>query len=203
MFQPSCPTKLKSSYRDTILSPLVHSLPTYLHDTSNALCHFHCFQFPNSNWFVFIMDGQFLYTSIPPQGPNQFPSINNSTSFRSMLQLWTNACIMLSCPFERQCLFQSEPRQAPTLYTTLMTVPVLPPASVELNSFITFAADTPLLCPSRTLPYSGSLCLHLRDRPGVNIHYKPTDFHGYLHYSSSHPASRTSSITLSLFLRPL
>ncbi|XP_067885423.1 uncharacterized protein [Heterodontus francisci] len=59
----SCPTELISSYLDSIFSPVVQSLPTYIHDSSDALRHFDSLQFPGPNRLLFTMDIKF---STPP-----------------------------------------------------------------------------------------------------------------------------------------
>ena len=62
----SCPTKLISSYLDSVMLPIVKSLPTYIKDTNHALNTFKNFRFSdNFSKFLFTMDVKFLYTIIP------------------------------------------------------------------------------------------------------------------------------------------
>ncbi|XP_072438985.1 uncharacterized protein [Chiloscyllium punctatum] len=60
----SCPTELISTYLDTVLSPLVQELPTYVRDTTHALHLLQDFRFPGPQRLIFTMDIQSLYTSI-------------------------------------------------------------------------------------------------------------------------------------------
>ena len=57
-----------SNFLDTILSPIVKSLPSYVKDTNHALRLFDEFEFPGSSNFLFTMDVKSLYTSIPHTG---------------------------------------------------------------------------------------------------------------------------------------
>ena len=62
----SCPTELISSYLDSLMLPIVQSLPTYIKDTNHALTIFNDFRFPNnSSKLLFTMDVKSLYTVIP------------------------------------------------------------------------------------------------------------------------------------------
>ncbi|XP_059503918.1 uncharacterized protein LOC125456606 [Stegostoma tigrinum] len=60
-----CPTKLISTYLDSIFSPLVQELRTYVCDTTHTLHLLQNFQFPGSQHLIFTMDIQSLYTCIP------------------------------------------------------------------------------------------------------------------------------------------
>ena len=65
----SCPTEFISTYLDSILQPLVQSLPTYVKDSTHTL---HLIEEFNSNpqtvpTYLFTLDVQSLYTSIPHQ----------------------------------------------------------------------------------------------------------------------------------------
>ena len=61
-----CPTELISSYLDSLMLPIVQSLPTYIKDTNHALTIFNDFRFPNnSSKLLFTMDVKSLYTVIP------------------------------------------------------------------------------------------------------------------------------------------
>ncbi|XP_062914076.1 uncharacterized protein LOC134351618 [Mobula hypostoma] len=98
----SCPTELISAYLDTVLSPLVQSLPTYVHDTSHALKLFNDFKFPGPHRFIFTMDVQSLYTSIPHQEglkalrffldsrPNQLPSTTTLLRLAELVRTLNN-----------------------------------------------------------------------------------------------------------------
>eukprot|EP00061_Rhincodon_typus_P014766 g42044.t1 len=61
----SSPTEFIFSYLDSILSLLVQTLPTYIQDTSHTLHLFRNFQLPDPQHFIFTMDVQSLYMSIP------------------------------------------------------------------------------------------------------------------------------------------
>eukprot|EP00061_Rhincodon_typus_P017889 g46805.t1 len=51
-----CPIKLISSYLDSILSPLLQALPTYIWNTNQALHLFENFQFLGPQCFIFTMN---------------------------------------------------------------------------------------------------------------------------------------------------
>ncbi|XP_072044331.1 uncharacterized protein [Amphiura filiformis] len=62
----SCPTVLIAEYLDTVLAPLVSSLPTFIQDSPHALRLLQDFSFPTgSDNYLFTMDISSLYTSIP------------------------------------------------------------------------------------------------------------------------------------------
>ena len=65
----NCPTEIISSFLDDIMQPIVHSLPSYIKDTTDALQTFQNYRFSSSsNKLVFSMDVfdvKSLYTSIP------------------------------------------------------------------------------------------------------------------------------------------
>ena len=62
----NCPTERISSFLDDIMQPIVHSLPSYIKDTTDALQTFQNYRFSSSsNKLVFSMDVKSLYTSIP------------------------------------------------------------------------------------------------------------------------------------------
>ena len=61
----NCPTLLISEQLETILSPLVTRLPTYIKDTNDAIRTFKQFEFAGQHRHLFTMDVTALYTSIP------------------------------------------------------------------------------------------------------------------------------------------
>ena len=61
----SCPTELISSYLDTIMAPIVKSLPSYIKDSQHALEIFRDFNFLGEDKLIFTMDISSLYTVIP------------------------------------------------------------------------------------------------------------------------------------------
>ncbi|XP_072051788.1 uncharacterized protein [Amphiura filiformis] len=58
------PTELISSYLDSVLTPIVESLPSYVKDTNDALRIFDHFEFSGPNRLLFTMDVKSLYTVI-------------------------------------------------------------------------------------------------------------------------------------------
>eukprot|EP00061_Rhincodon_typus_P000710 g12522.t1 len=77
---------LKFTWNDSIFSPLVQELLTYVHDTTHALHLLQNFKFPGPQRLIFTMDVQSLYTCIPhtdglralrfflSRRPDQYPS---------------------------------------------------------------------------------------------------------------------------------
>ncbi|XP_033107926.1 uncharacterized protein LOC117109651, partial [Anneissia japonica] len=61
----NCPTVIISEYLDSVLSPIVKKLPTYINDTNDAIRTFKGFEFTGRHKYVFTMDITSLYTSIP------------------------------------------------------------------------------------------------------------------------------------------
>ena len=61
----NCPTSLISEELETILSPRVTRLPTYIKDTNDAIRTFKQFEFAGQHRHLFTMDVTALYTSIP------------------------------------------------------------------------------------------------------------------------------------------
>ena len=63
----SCPPKNISEYNDSLLLPIVQSLPTYVKDTTHALTIFEQINTAQNfqPQFLFTMDVVSLYTSIP------------------------------------------------------------------------------------------------------------------------------------------
>ena len=49
----NCPTELLSSYLDSLMLPIVKTLPTYIKDTNHALQIFNDFQFQSESKFFF------------------------------------------------------------------------------------------------------------------------------------------------------
>ncbi|XP_072420898.1 uncharacterized protein [Chiloscyllium punctatum] len=114
----SCPIEPISTYLDTVLTPLVQELPTYVRDTTHALHLLQEFRFPSPQRLIFTMDIQSLYTSIRhDQGlqalrfflsrrPQQYPSTDtlirlaelvltlNNFSFESSYFLQTKGVAM-------------------------------------------------------------------------------------------------------------
>ena len=61
----NCPTELISKFLDSVLSPIVSQLPSYVKDTSDALHTFTDFEFTGPSNYLFSMDVKSLYTCIP------------------------------------------------------------------------------------------------------------------------------------------
>ena len=61
----SCPSSQIATLLDAILTPMVHKLPTFAKDTSDALRIFDAFRFTTQNRYLFTMDIKSLYTVIP------------------------------------------------------------------------------------------------------------------------------------------
>ena len=61
----SCPSSQIATFLDSILTPIVHSLPTFVRDSSDALRIFDQFRFTGDNRYLFTMDVKSLYTVIP------------------------------------------------------------------------------------------------------------------------------------------
>ena len=61
----SCPTIYIAQFIDEILRPIVSALPSYVQDSSHALCIFNDQQFGTESVLLFTMDVCSLYTSIP------------------------------------------------------------------------------------------------------------------------------------------
>ena len=61
----SCPTSQIAAYLDSIFTPIVQDLPTYVKDSSHALRIFKEFTFTGPNKYLFTMDVKSLYTCIP------------------------------------------------------------------------------------------------------------------------------------------
>ena len=59
------PTELISSYLDSVLNPIVSSLPSFVKDTNDALRIFDQFEFTGDSQLLFTMDVKSLYTVIP------------------------------------------------------------------------------------------------------------------------------------------
>ena len=61
----SRPTELISSYLDKVMTPIVKSLPSYVHDSNHAIEIFRTFNFSGENKIIFSMDITSFYTVIP------------------------------------------------------------------------------------------------------------------------------------------
>ena len=61
----SCPTELRSSYLDKVMTPIVKSLPSYIKDSNHALETFRNFNISGENKIIFTMDITSLHTVIP------------------------------------------------------------------------------------------------------------------------------------------
>ena len=60
----SCPSSHFASFLDSILTPIVKQLPTYVQDTSDAFRIFNNFLFTGEHRYLFTMDVKSLYTVI-------------------------------------------------------------------------------------------------------------------------------------------
>ena len=61
----SCPTSQIAAYLDSLLTPMVQDLPTYIKDSAHALRIFKDFRFTGTTKYLFSMDVKSLYTCIP------------------------------------------------------------------------------------------------------------------------------------------
>ena len=61
----SCPSSHIASFLDSLLTPTVKQLPTYVQDTSDSLRIFSNFHFTSEHRYLFTMDVKSLYTVIP------------------------------------------------------------------------------------------------------------------------------------------
>ena len=63
----NCPTELKGQYLNSIISPLITKLPTFIKDKSDAIRLFACYEFTDNyqNRYLFTIDICSPYTNIP------------------------------------------------------------------------------------------------------------------------------------------
>eukprot|EP00061_Rhincodon_typus_P002984 g18994.t1 len=98
----SCPTKLISTYLNSIFSPLVQELPTYICDTTHALHPLQNFRFPGPQHLIFTMNVQSPYTCIPhadglkalrcflSRRPNHSPSTDTLIHLAELVLIFNN-----------------------------------------------------------------------------------------------------------------
>ncbi|KAJ8031858.1 hypothetical protein HOLleu_25198 [Holothuria leucospilota] len=104
----SCPTVLISQYVDSVLSPLVSTLPSFIQDTLHFLRLIQNFEFPEnpSERTLFTMDVSSLYTSIPHHAAlaairhyldqRQDPNIPTTTFLRLTELVLTQNCFQFN-----------------------------------------------------------------------------------------------------------
>ncbi|KAJ8028283.1 hypothetical protein HOLleu_30479 [Holothuria leucospilota] len=109
----SCPTVLISQYVDSVLSQLVPTLPSFIHDTPHFLRLIQNFEFPEnpSERTLFTMDVTSLYTSIPHHAAlaairhyldqRQDPNIPTTTFLRLTELVLTQNCFQFNGRFFR------------------------------------------------------------------------------------------------------
>ena len=110
----SCPTVLISEYIDSVLSPLVSKLPSFVQDTPHFLRLIQDFEFPDGpgERLLFTMDVSSLYTSIPHHAAlkamrhyldqRQDPTIPTSAFLRLAELVLTQNCFQFNARFFRQ-----------------------------------------------------------------------------------------------------
>ena len=239
----SCPTELISSYLDTLMLPIVQSLPTYIKDTNHALNIFNDFRFSSDSKLLFTMDIKSLYTVIPhtdglralkhffDRRTNPEPSTPtllrlaelvltlNCFSFDGQYFNQTNGVAMgtrmgpsyanLFVGYIEELIFQQYTGSKPDFFGRYIDdcIGTTSCSRTELDSFISFVNS---FHPSLEFTWEISdssvafldILVSISDnRLTTSIHYKPTDSHSYLLYSSSHPQHTLNSIPYSQFLR--
>lgn len=240
----SCPTEQISKYLDSVLQPIVTTLPTYLKDTKHALQVIESFTFnAEGPKLLFTMDVKSLYTVIPNQeGLKALQHFLNKRSNKSpctdtLLRLaelvLTLNCFKFDDKFYQQvggvsmgtrmgpsyaCLFvgyieeqidNTYVGKKPELHkryiddifgATSMT-------QEELCNYIKFvqnfhpAIDFTFEISCESLPFLDATFSIKDSRISSTIHYKDTDTHSYLHYTSGHPRKCKNAIPFSQFLR--
>ena len=110
----SCPTVLISQYVDSVLSPIVSTLPSFIQDTPHFLRLIQNFEFPEnpSERTLFTMDVTSLYTSIPHHAAlaairhyldlRQDPKIPTTTFLRLTELVLKQNCFQFNGRFFRQ-----------------------------------------------------------------------------------------------------
>ena len=239
----SCPSSQIATFLDSILAPIVHSLPTFVKDSPDALRIFDQFRFTGENRFLFTMDVKSLYTVIPnadglsalkhflDQRTNKDPP--TSTLLRlAELVLTTNgfsfdqqfyvqvggvamgsklgpsyACLFVG--YQEYLISQQYEGPIPHLIKRYIddVVGATSLPREQLQAFIDFVSnfrpalkftveitETSIPFLDITLSINGNLI-------STSVHYKETDAHRYLLYSSSHPVKCEKSIPFSQLLR--
>ncbi|KAL9952017.1 hypothetical protein ACROYT_G039216 [Oculina patagonica] len=218
----SCPTSNISAYLDSVIAPLVKQLPTYVKDTSHALQMLDSFTFSGPNRYLFTMDIKSLYTQPPTDTlvrlAELVPSLNTfdfgGTHYQQVggvamgTKMGPNyACLFVG--YVEQKMFADYHGQKPELYKRYID-DVLGASSgtrEDLESFIEFCSSYhPSLkytfeISESSIPFLDLSLSISNDRISTSIHYKPTDTHNYLHYSSSHPTQCKNGIPFGQFLR--
>ena len=241
----NCPTELISQYLDSIFSPMVQRLPTYVKDSSEMIRILDTITLPaECNKLLFTMDVRSLYTNIPRSDgleavrfflrQNPTPDRPDDDAIIRLTELVLDLTAFgFNDVFYRQkkgvamgtkmgpsyaCLFMGH------LETRILTncgdnKPLL--VRRYIDDFFCIAASSEeevknfigefnTYHPSIKVTHEiSSSCITFLDinvslkDTGVStsVHYKPTDSHAYLNYTSSHPASCKRSIPYSQFTR--
>ena len=113
----NCPTELISQYLDSIISPLVTKLPTYVKDSSDAIRLFKDFNFQGDepHRLLFSMDVSSLYTNIPTDDGlkaikhflQRYPS-RDRPSDATLLRLAELVLTLSSFNFDGECYSQKK-----------------------------------------------------------------------------------------------
>ena len=240
----SCPTELISSYLDSLMLPIVQSLPTYVKDTNHALTIFNDFRFPNnSSKLLFTMDVKSLYTVIPNDeglralqhffdlrpvlepstptllrlaelvltlncfsfGDRYFKQINGVAMGTKMGPSYAN----LFVGYIENLIFQQYTGPKPEFFGRYIDdcIGATSCSREDLDSFISYVNSFhPSLEFTWEISETSVTFLDISvsivdDHLSTSVHYKPTDSHSYLLYSSSHPKHTLNAIPFSQFLR--
>ena len=240
----SCPTELISSYLDSLMLPIVQSLPTYIKDTNHALTIFNDFRFPNnSSKLLFTMDVKSLYTVIPndeglralqhffdlrpvlePSTPTllrlaELVLTLNCFSFGDQYFKQTNGVAMgtkmgpsyanLFVGYIEHLIFQQYTGPKPEYFGRYIDdcIGATSCSRVDLDLFISYvnsfhpALEFTWEISDKSVTFLDISVSITDDRLSTSVHYKPTDSHSYLLYSSSHPKHTLNAIPFSQFLR--
>ena len=240
----SCPTELISSYLDSLMLPIVQSLPTYIKDTNHALTIFNNFHFPdNSSKLLFTMDVKSLYTVIPndeglralqhfldlrpvlePSTPTllrlaELVLTLNCFSFGDQYFKQTNGVAMgtkmgpsyanLFVGYIEHIIFQQYTGPKPEYFGRYIDdcIGATSCSRVDLDVFISYvnsfhpALEFTWEISDKSVTFLDISVSITDDRLRTSVHYKPTDSHSYLLYSSSHPKHTLNAIPFSQFLR--
>ena len=240
----SCPTELISSYLDSLMLPIVQSLPTYIKDTNHALNIFNDFQFPDtSSKLLFTMDVKSLYTVIP--NDEGLRALQHFFNLRTVLEpstptllrlaelVLTLNCFSFGDQYYKQIngvamgtkmgpsyanlfvgyienqIFQQYTGHKPEYFGRYIDdcFGATSCSRSDLDSFVSFvnsfhpALDFTWEISETSVTFLDVLVSVNGNCLSTTVHYKPTDSHSYLLYSSSHPKHTLNSIPYSQLLR--
>ena len=192
------------------MAPIVRSLPSCVKDSQHALQIFRYFNFLGKNKLIFTMDITSLYTVTP-----NCEGLLALKHFLIYELLWNQARKHCSAwdpgnvGYIEHQFFNQYNGPKPDLYRRYIDDCVGATSSTreELNQFITAVNSFhPALKYTWEISDTSLAFLDIKvfvEGHGLStsVHYKPTDSHSYLLYSSSHPSHVKNSIPYSQFLR--